>query len=288
MSVKNNSEMGPDTPQVKKMVIIKPGSGWSFLKLHELWEYRELFFILLIRKFKGKHRRMAFGYLWLILVPIINMVVFSFLFGKMAKLPSEGFPYPVFIYVALLPWQFFANGTRDAARSLLDQSHVISKIYFPRLLIPLSAVTAALIEFAVSFFVLIIMMLVFRIDLTWRITSLPLFLLLGAFYALGFGLWLSCLAIKFHDVVVGLGFFLTIMQFLTPVVYSSKIITGPWVYLYELNPMAIVVNGFRWALLGRPMNFDTQVVLSCLLVALFVLSGAFYFRRTERTIVDHI
>jgi lipopolysaccharide transport system permease protein len=271
-----------------KWVVIKPSTGWSALKLNELWEFRELFVVLLLRKFKGKHRKMAFGYLWIILVPLINMVVFSFIFGRMAQLPSEGYPYPVFIYVALLPWQFFANGTRDASRSLLDQKNIISKIYFPRLLIPIAAVASALIEFAASFLVLLVVMAVFKISLTWQVLTLPFFLLLGCLFALAFGLWLSCLTIKFHDVIVGLGFFLQIMQFLTPVVYSSKLITGPWSYVYELNPMAVVVNGFRWALLGRPMDFGLNLVLICLIIALFLIGGAFYFRRTERTIVDHI
>lgn len=280
--------MKPEKQLSNRLVTIKPSAGWSSLRLHELWEFRELFFVLLIRKFKGKHRKMAFGYVWIIAVPLINMVVFSFVFGKMAKLPSEGFPYPVFIYVALLPWQFFANGTRDASRSLLDQRNIISRIYFPRLLIPTAAVVSAAIEFFASFLVLLVVMAVFQINLTWHIVTLPFFLLLGGFFALGFGLWLSCLTIKFHDVIVGLGFFLNILQFLTPVVYSSKLITGPWAFFYELNPMAVVVNGFRWALLGRPMDFGLNLLLSCLIVVLFVVSGAFYFRRTERTIVDHI
>jgi lipopolysaccharide transport system permease protein len=271
-----------------KMVLIKRSSGWSSLGLHELWEFRELFFVLLTRKFKGKHRKMAFGYLWVIAVPIINMVVFSFVFGKMAKLPSDGFPYPVFIYVALLPWQFFANGSRDASRSLLDQRNIISKIYFPRLLIPLSTIASACVEFLFSFVVLLVFLAMYEISLRWQIITLPLFITMGGLFALGFGLWLSCLAIKFHDVVVGLGFFLNIYKFLTPVVYSSKMITGHWAFLYEINPMAVVVNGFRWALLGRPMEFGVNLMISCAIVVLLVISGAFYFRRTERTIADHI
>ena len=231
---------------------------------------------------------MAFGYLWIILVPLINMVVFTFIFGKMAKLPSEGFPYPIFTYVALLPWHFFANATRDASRSLLDQRNVIAKIYFPRLLIPLAAVTSALIEFIASFIVLAIMMVIFDIVPTWRIFALPYFIFLTMFTALGVGLWLSCLTIKFHDVMVGLGFALNIMQFLTPVAYSSTLITGQWEFIYQLNPMAVVCDGFRWSILGTSQSSGLIIIISSMLVFLFALTGAYFFRRTERTIVDQI
>ena len=271
-----------------KIIDIKPSRGWSSLGLRDLWEHRELFSVLLWKKFKGKHRQMAFGYLWVILVPLINMIVFSFIFGKMAKLPSEGFPYPIFTYVALLPWQFFANATRDASRSLLEQKNVISKIYFPRLLIPLAAVTSALIEFIASFFVLAIMMVVFSIAPSWNILMLPFYIFLTMLSALGVGLWLACLTIKFHDVMVGLGFLLNILQFLTPVAYSSTLISGNWNFLYSLNPMAAVCDGFRWALLGSSHPPGLELIISSLLVCLFTLAGAYYFRRTERTIVDQI
>jgi lipopolysaccharide transport system permease protein len=271
-----------------KIIEIKPSRGWPSLGIGDLWEHRELFSVLLWRKFKGKHRQMAFGYLWVILVPLINMFVFSFIFGKMAKLPSEGFPYLIFTYVALLPWQFFANATRDASRSLLEQRRVISKIYFPRLLIPLAAVTSALVEFMASFIVLIIMMAIFSIAPTWKILMLPFFIFLTMFTALGVGLWLACLTIKFHDVMVGLGFVLNILQFLTPVAYSSTLITGSWKFLYKLNPMAVVCDGFRWSLLGTTQTPGLETIISSILVCLFTVTGAYFFRRTERTIVDQI
>lgn len=271
-----------------KTVHIKPSRGLPSLGISELWEHRELFSFLVWKKFKGKHRQMAFGYLWVVLVPLINMLIFSFVFGKIAKLPSEGLPYPIFTYVALIPWQFFANAARDASRSLLEQKNVISKIYFPRLLIPLAAVVSALVEFLASFVVLVFMMALFKIVPGWTILALPLFMILAMITALGVGLWLACLTIKFHDVMVGLGFALNILQFLTPVAYSSALITGNWRFLYKLNPMAVVCDGFRWSLLGTSQGPGLEVIISSVIICLFTVAGAYYFRFTERTIVDQI
>jgi len=269
-------------------IVIQPTRGWGSLKLHELWEYRELLWFMVWRDVKGKYRQMAFGPLWIILIPIVNMVIFSLIFGKLAKLPSEGVPYPIFTYVALLPWQFFATATDGSAKSLLSQQNVISKVYFPRLIIPVSYVVAAFIDFLASFAVLIGMMAFYRILPTWRVVTLPFFLLLAAATALGVGLWLAGLAVKFHDVALGLGYALTIWQYVTPVAYSSTLIPARLQTLYRLNPMAAVVDGFRWALLNGKQAPDWTLGVVCVLVALLVISGAFYFKRTERTIVDVI
>jgi lipopolysaccharide transport system permease protein len=231
---------------------------------------------------------MAFGPLWIIISPLIYMVVYSAIFGFLAQLPSEGVPYPVFTYVALLPWQFFATATRQSANSLLDQRHVISKVYFPRLVIPIAAVGSALVDFCASFLVLVGMMLVFRVAPTWAALTLPLWLLLTAATALGVGLWLAGLAVKYHDVALALNFGVEIWKYLTPVAYSATLIPEQWRWLYSLNPMTQVVEGFRWALLGtsRPPNWSTAI--STTLVLLLLITGAYYFRRTERTIVDVI
>jgi lipopolysaccharide transport system permease protein len=268
------------------VIVIKSSRGWSSLGLRDVWEYRELLYFLVWREVKGRYRQMAFGPLWIIIQPLIQMVIFSVVFGNFAKLPSEGVPYPIFTYAALLPWQFFANSTRRSGRSLLDQIHVISKVYFPRLVIPLSSIFAAFVDFIASFLVLIGMMVFYRVTLSWAVLTLPLFLLLAAATALGIGLWLSALAVKFRDVAIGLDHAITVWQYVTPVAYSSTLIPEQWRSLYRLNPLANVVDGFRWALLGAGQSPDWTTALSTSLVLVLLVAGAFYFRRTERTIVD--
>jgi lipopolysaccharide transport system permease protein len=268
------------------VIVIKSSRGWSSLGLRDVWEYRELLYFLVWREVKGRYRQMAFGPLWIIIQPLIQMVIFSVVFGNFAKLPSEGVPYPIFTYAALLPWQFFANSTRRSGRSLLDQIHVISKVYFPRLVIPLSSIFAAFVDFIASFLVLIGMMVFYRVTLSWAVLTLPLFLLLAAATALGIGLWLSALAVKFRDVAIGLDHAITVWQYVTPVAYSSTLIPEQWRSLYRLNPLANVVDGFRWALLGAGQSPDWTTALSTSLVLVLLVTGAFYFRRTERTIVD--
>jgi len=270
------------------IIEIKPTRGWGSLGLRDVWEYRELLYFLLWREVKGRYRQMAFGPLWIILAPLIQMFIYSVIFGSLAKLPSEGVPYPIFTYVALLPWQFFANATRTSANSLVSQQQVIAKVYFPRLVIPLSAVLSSFVDFLASFVVLVLMMLVYRVPLTWQVLTLPAFLLLAAITALGIGLWLAGLAVKFHDVAIGLGFAIDIWKYLTPVVYSATLVPERWQALYRLNPMTTVVEGFRWALLGTGTAPDITILIPTGLVLILLISGAFYFRRTERTIVDVI
>lgn len=269
-------------------VTIEATRGWGKLGLREVWDYRELLYFLLWREVKGRYRQMAFGPLWIIIQPLVNMVIFSLIFGNLAKLPSEGIPYPIFTYVALLPWQFFANGTRNSAQSLLNQQSVIAKVYFPRLVIPISSVLSAFVDFMASFVVLIGMLIFYRVTPGWAMLTLPLFLLLAAATALGIGLWLAGLAVKYHDVSIAVGFAITVWQYLTPVAYSTSLIPGRWQWLYRLNPMAGVVDGFRWALLGAGHSPDWTLVVSSVLALAALVTGTFYFRRTERTIVDVI
>ncbi len=270
------------------IIEIKPTRGWGALGLRDVWEYRELLYFLLWREVKGRYRQMAFGPLWIILAPLIQMFIYSVIFGSLAKLPSEGVPYPIFTYVALLPWQFFANATRTSANSLVSQQHVIAKVYFPRLVIPLAAVLSSFVDFLASFVVLVLMMLVYRVPVTWAVLTLPAFLLLAAITALGIGLWLAGLAVKFHDVAIGLGFAIDIWKYLTPVVYSATLVPAQWQALYRLNPMTTVVEGFRWALLGTGAPPDATALIPAGLAIVVLITGAFFFRRTERTIVDVI
>jgi len=266
--------------------VIQPTKGWGSLGLRDIWEFRELLYLLTWREIKGRYRQMAFGPLWMLGAPLIQMAIFTVLFGIVFQLPSDGVPYPIFTYVALLPWMMFANAARNAAGSLVSQQHLIAKIYFPRLIIPLSQVISALVDFLMSFIILIGMMIFFQILPDWRVLTLPLYLLLAAVTALAVGLWLATLSVKFRDVLIVLGFLITAWQYATPVAYSSSLIPEQWLWLYHLNPMTVVVNGFRWALLGTGAGPTLSDLAVAIVVTFLAVLGVYYFRRTERTIVD--
>jgi lipopolysaccharide transport system permease protein len=267
-------------------LIIRPTAGWGSLGLRDIWEFRELLYLLTSREIKGRYRQMAFGPLWMIVAPLIQMVIFSLLFGRVFQLPSDGVPYPIFTYVALLPWTMFAGAARNSAGSLVSQQQLIAKVYFPRLIIPLSQVISALVDFFMSFIILIGMMLFYRIIPDWRVLALPGYLLLAVATALAVGLWLATLSVKFRDVLIILGFIITAWQYATPVAYSASLIPAQWQWLYQLNPMTVVVEGFRWALLGTGRGPIPTDLLVATVVVLLMITGAYYFRRTERTIVD--
>ncbi len=275
------------TPETPVVAIQPPGLG-SPVDFHELWEYRELLFFLLWREVNGRYRQMALGPLWIIINPLVSMVLFSILFGTLARLPSDGLPYPIFTYVALLPWQFFANGLYNAAQSLRSQQHLIAKVYFPRLLIPLSSVLSALIDFCASFAVLIAMLIFFRIAPSWNMLMLPVLLFIAGTMALGIGLWLACLTVKYHDVAMGLGFAITVWQYLTPVAYSAALIPEKWQLFYRLNPMVSIIDCFRWSLLGTAAPPVWSLALSFLVSLALLVSGIFYFSHTEQTIADDL
>jgi lipopolysaccharide transport system permease protein len=266
--------------------IIENTRGLPYLGLADVWEYRDLLFFLFWREIKGRYRQMALGPLWMIIAPLGQMIIYSVLLGLLARLPSEGVPYALFTYVALLPWQFFANTTRQTADSLVNQRAVISKVYFPRLIIPLVAVLSGLMDFLASLVVLGILMLFFRIAPAWTFVAIPFFLLLATLLGLGIGLWLAGLNVKFRDTGIGLGFALEALKFLTPVVYASSLIPVRWQTLYHLNPLTTVIEGFRWALLGVGPGPNWTAAWALVLAVLVLISGAFYFRHTERTIVD--
>lgn len=265
---------------------IERSQGLKSLGLRNVWEYRELLFFLLWREIKGRYRQMAFGPLWMILVPLGQMIIYTVLLGLVARLPSEGIPYALFIYAGLLPWQFFASATRQTADSLVNQRAVIGKVYFPRLIIPLVSVLSGLVDFLASLVVLAIMMLFFRVAPAWTFVTLPFFILLATMLGLGIGLWLAGLNVKFRDTAIGLGFVLDAGRFLSPVVYSATLIPERWQTLYHLNPLTTVIEGFRWALLGVGTVPGWTAVGTFVLALIVLTSGAFYFRHTERTIVD--
>lgn len=267
-------------------VIIEPVRGIRSLGLMELWRARELLYFMIWRDVRGTYRQMALGPLWMLIQPLVMMLIFTVVFGQLANLPSEGVPYPLFTYVALVPWQFFATGTRQSTQSLVGQQTVISKVYFPRLIIPVSAVIAAFIDFLSSCTILAGMMIVYQIRVGWSLLLLPAFVTLAGATALAVGLWLAGLAVKYRDVLLGLGFLLTVLQYMTPVAYSITLVPEKFKILYLLNPMTVVVQGFRWSLLGRGDPPGIAAAFSTVGVGIMLLGGIIQFRRTERSIVD--
>lgn len=269
----------------KSRVVVEPRSGLS-LRLGDLWEYSDLLYFLVWRDIKVRYKQTALGALWAILQPVLATLVFSIFFGRLAKMPSNGIPYPIFAYTAMVPWQLFAYSLSESANSLVNNQNLIRKVYFPRLLIPIAAVLAGLVDFGISFVLLIIMMLFFGIVPTLAIIALPLLLLLAVASALAVGIWLSALNVQYRDVRYTIPFLTQLWLFATPVVYPSTLVPQQWRLLYGLNPMAGVVEGFRWALLGSKGGLGPMIWVSSVVVLLLLTGGIFYFRRMESAFAD--
>lgn len=266
--------------------IIKPSKGWVNLKLKEVWEYRELLYFLVWRDIKVRYKQTVLGAAWAVIQPFFAMVVFSIFFGRLAKVPSDGLPYPIFAYTALLPWQLFAHALTESGNSLVASQQLIKKVYFPRLAIPIAAVLAGLVDFAIAFVVLLGMMFYYGIAPTMAIITVPLFILFAIATALAAGLWLSALNVEYRDVRYLIPFLTQFWLFATPVVYPSSLVPEAWRALYGLNPMAGVVEGFRWALLGKSGGMGPLMVVSVLAVIALLIGGLIYFRRMEKTFAD--
>ncbi len=272
----------PDSP----VTIIRPSRGWISLNLRDLWEYRELLYFLTWRDIKVRYKQTVLGAAWAIIQPFFTMVVFSLFFGKLARVPSDDIPYPIFSYAALVPWMFFANGLSQSSTSLVASANLIRKVYFPRLVIPISAVISGGVDFVLAFVVLLGMMLFYGIVPTWNMVWLPLLLLLALVTSLGVGLWLTAMNVQFRDVRYAVPFLVQAWMFATPIAYPSSLLDEPWRTLYGINPMAGVVEGFRWALLGTETAPGPIVIVSALVAVGLLISGAFYFRRMEKTFAD--
>ena len=282
-----SKESGEIGPHQKFHMRIQPSTGWVSLKLRELWEYRELLYFLTWRDVKVRYKQTVLGAAWAIIQPFFTMVVFSLFFGSLAKVPSDGIPYPIFSYAALVPWTFFANGISLSSNSLVTSANLIKKIYFPRLVVPISSVIAGAVDFGLAFIVLVGMMLIYGIFPTTNVIWLPFLLLLAFVTALGVGLWLSAMNAQFRDVRYALPFLTQFWMFATPIAYPSSLIKNDLLRaLYGLNPMAGVVEGFRWALLDTDTAPGPVMIASACAALALVLSGAFYFRRLEKTFAD--
>ncbi len=268
------------------VLILRPSTGFLRLDLKALWGYRELLYFLVWRDIKVRYKQTVLGAAWAVLQPVATMLVFSVFFGRLAKVPSDGVPYPIFAYVALLPWQLFAFALSESSNSLVASQNLITKVYFPRLVIPIASVLAGLVDFAIAFVVLLAMMLYYGIAPTAAAALLPLFLLFAVATALSAGLWLSALNVKYRDVRYTIPFLTQFWMFATPVAYPASLVPEKWRVLYGLNPMAGVVEGFRWALLGKSHAPGPLLWVSVAAVVVTLIGGLWYFKKTESTFAD--
>jgi lipopolysaccharide transport system permease protein len=276
------SSASPSVPTVR----IQPSRGWVRINLAELWAYHELIYFLTWRDIKVRYKQTALGAAWAILQPVFTMLVFSLFFGKLGGMKSDGVPYPIFAFTALVPWTFFSYGLAQASHSIVGSENLIKKVYFPRLIIPIATVMSGVVDFALAFVVLLLMMSFYHITPTWNILWIPLFILLTLVTSLGVGLWMSALNVQYRDVRYVIPFLTQFWMFATPIAYPSTLLREPWHTVYGLNPMVGVVEGFRWALLGSGSAPGPMIWLSTAVAVLLLLGGAMYFRRTERSFAD--
>jgi lipopolysaccharide transport system permease protein len=261
--------------------------GWVAIDFAELWRYRELIVFYAIRDIKVRYKQTLLGVAWAVLQPVLTMLVFSIFFGKLAGVPSDGIPYPIFAYCGLVPWQLFAYALTQSSNRIVEDAQVVTKVYFPRLIVPLASVIAGLIDFTIALGTLAAMMLYYGIPLGWAILTLPFFTLLALMAALAVGLWLSALNVRYRDVRYTIPFLAQFWLFVTPVAYSSSLVPPQWQALYGINPMVGVVNGFRWALLGKTPP-DPMLLVSVSATAVLLIGGLYYFRRMEKSFADII
>jgi lipopolysaccharide transport system permease protein len=268
------------------VIYLKPTKGWIPVDFNELWRYRELIYFLTWRDIKVRYKQAVLGIAWALLQPLLTVLIFTVVFGILLQTPSQGLPYPLFAISALLPWQLFANALQRSSISLVGNANLITKIYFPRLAIPLSSVMAALVDFGVSFFVLIGMMVYYRYMPGWNILWLPVIILFALLTALAVGLWLSAINVQYRDVQHMVPFIVQVWMYASPIVYPIEIIPeGIWRTLYGLNPMVGVIQSYRWALLGGDQP-DATMLISIVVVIILLVSGVYYFRRMEKTFAD--
>ena len=277
---------GEKAPPREGFTEVTPAHGWVPLKLGELWAHRELLYFLTWREIKVRYKQTAIGVGWAILQPLFTMLIFSVFFGRLAKMPSDGVPYSVFALTALTPWTFFANGLTTSSSSLVSNANLITKVYFPRLAIPLSAVFSGVIDFLLTFALLMTYVLYLGFWPMWKMLWLPGFFLLAVVTSPGVGLWLSALNVEYRDVRYTVPFLTQVWLFSTPIAYPSSLIHEPWRTVFGLNPMVGVVEGFRWAILGSGNPPGAMFFVSCFAALVILVSGAFYFRRMEKAFAD--
>jgi lipopolysaccharide transport system permease protein len=266
--------------------VVEPTRGWAAPNLKVLWDYRELMFFLAWRDVKVRYKQSLLGIGWVVIQPLTAMVVFTVIFGQFAKLPSEGVPYAVFTYAALLPWQLFSSAVTRSASSVLSSSSIFTKVYFPRLVLPVAAIFANVVDFGISLVVFFGLLAIFGIWPGWPLLFLPLFVLLTIATTLAFGIWLAALNVRYRDVTYVVPYLVQLSLFLSPVAYSATLVPhGVWRVIYSLNPLAGLIQGFRWSLIRGPAP-DSMLLLSVITVSILLVTGIYYFRRVEKTFAD--
>ena len=276
----------PSAGAPKPPLVIKATSGWASIRFRELWSYRELLYFLVWRDVKVKYKQTAIGIAWTVLQPIANVILFTLIFGHLARLPTNGVPYPIFFYAGFLPWQIFAIGLSQSSTSLVSNQALLTKVYFPRVLIPAGVVLAGVVDAAISFVVLLAFYAYYGMTPTFAIFALPIFIVLAFLSALGAGVWLSALNVRYRDVQTALPLLSQIWFFATPIAYAPTLLPASWRALYDLNPMTGVLDGVRWALFRTPVHFPIASLVATAVIALLLGSGLAYFRRVERTFAD--
>jgi len=273
-------------PSRHPTVVVQPTHGLAALNLRELWAYRDLLLILATRDVKLRYKQTALGVIWVILQPLVAALIFAIIFGGFAKLPSDGSPYLLFVFCGMLPWNLFAGALQRAGNSLIGNSNLISKVYFPRVIIPIASTAAVLIDFVVSLALLLIFMLIYQVAPTWRLITLPFFLLLTLLAAIGVSLWLSGLNVYYRDFMYALPFVIQVWLYASPVAYATTLVPAQWRVLYGLNPAVAFIEGFRWAVLGQSALTGEMVGSATLVSLVFFVSGLYVFRRIERGFAD--
>ena len=268
--------------------IIKPRSGWISLELVELWRYRDLLFQMLYRDFSARYRQSVVGPAWVFINPLITMFVFTVVFGTIAKLPTDGIPYPIFNFSGMLPWIYFSGCLSKSSESTITGGRLLSKVYFPRLILPLSKVTLGLVDFAVQFVMLLVLMWWYQITPTVNLLFVPAFMVLAMVSGLSLGIWATTIVIKYRDIQQLIGYAVQLLMWLTPVAYATRSIPEEWQFVYSLNPMVSVIDGFRWAVIGSPAPNWATLFLSCGIATLLFVTGLYFFRRSEATFADVI
>ena len=269
-------------------VVIESNRRSFVADLNNLWQYKELLYFLIWRDVKVRYKQTVIGGAWAIIQPVVTMVMLTVVFGNFAKIPSDGLPYPIFAYTALLPWTYFARALGGSGTSVVSGAHLLTKVYFPRLIMPLSAATAPVVDFALSFIVLLGLMVWYGIGWTWNIFALPFFMFIAFITSLSVGLWLAPLNVRYRDISYAIPFLSQIWMYASPVVYPVSIVPDRWKFLYSLNPMSGVIEGFRWSLLGKDSPEFSVMAVSFGVVVALLLSGIVFFRKTERTFADVI
>ena len=275
-----------ETSSRKPIIEVKPKDGFFQLDLREIWQYRELLYFLVWREVKVRYKQTAIGVAWVLLQPLLTMAIFTVIFGLFAKLPSEGLPYPVFVYVAVLPWTYFAEATARSGSSLVGDANLLRKVYFPRLIIPLAAVIAPLVDFGLAFLLLLCLMAWYGIAPTWGFVFLPALLFFAFCTAFAVGLWLSTLNVKYRDVRYAIPFLTQLWMYASPVAYAASVVPERWRVIYGLNPMASVIDGFRWGLLGKGALDFHAMIISAGGILIVLLGGLIFFKRMESTFAD--